>query len=82
MATTKTQARKTTKRKSKAPPASEELTLGKKVKLLRRVARLSQAAIGAQGFVSAPGWIKIEKASASLPRNCLKSLWPSWSRKR
>jgi transcriptional regulator with XRE-family HTH domain len=36
------------------------MTLGEKLKALRRDLGLSQEALGAQGFVSTPGWIKIE----------------------
>lgn len=60
MATTLTKPRKAAKRKPRAATGTPELTLGAKVKLLRRAAKLSQEAIGAQGFVSTPGWIKIE----------------------
>lgn len=34
--------------------------LGQRLKQLRRDLQLSQEELGAQGFVSAPGWIKIE----------------------
>ena len=36
------------------------MTLGERIRALRENADLSQEAIGAQGFISAPGWIKIE----------------------
>ena len=36
------------------------MTLGERLKNLRRELGLSQEAVGAQGFVSTPGWIKIE----------------------
>ena len=36
------------------------MTIGERLKLLRREIGLSQEAMGAQGFVSTPGWIKIE----------------------
>ena len=36
------------------------MTLGERLKTLRRELGLSQEALGAQGFVSTPGWIKIE----------------------
>lgn len=36
------------------------MTFGDRLRTLRRELGLSQEAIGAQGFVSAPGWIKIE----------------------
>ena len=36
------------------------MTLGERLKNLRREIGLSQEAFGAQGLISAPGWIKIE----------------------
>ena len=36
------------------------MTLGERLKTLRRELGLSQEAVGALGFVSAPGWVKIE----------------------
>ena len=36
------------------------MTFGERVKKLRQELGLSQEALGAQGFVSTPGWIKIE----------------------
>ena len=36
------------------------MTLGDRLKKLRKELGLSQEALGAQGFVSTPGWIKIE----------------------
>lgn len=60
MATTSTKSRRTASKRPKAPTDTPEVTLGAKLKLLRRAAKLSQVAIGAQGFVSTPGWIKIE----------------------
>ena len=36
------------------------MTLGARLKTLRQEIGLSQEALGAQGFVSTPGWIKIE----------------------
>ncbi len=39
MATTNTPARRTAKRKSKAPTGTGELTVGMKMKMLRRAAR-------------------------------------------
>lgn len=36
------------------------MTLGERFKSLRKELGLSQEAIGSQGFVSTPGWIKIE----------------------
>ena len=54
------------------------MTFGERVKSLRREFGLSQEALGAQGFVSTPGWIKIENgqrhASEKLIDNLLKWL--------
>ncbi len=54
------------------------MTLGERLKTLRREIGLSQEALGAQGFVSAPGWIKIEnnqrQASEKLIDKLLKWL--------
>ena len=36
------------------------MTLGTRLKLLRKEIGISLEAMGAQGFVSAPGWIKLE----------------------
>ncbi len=36
------------------------LTLGQRLKTIRQALQLSQEALGAQGFVSTPGWIKVE----------------------
>ena len=41
------------------------MTLGEKFQSIRRECGLSQGAIGAQGFVSAPGWIKLENGQRS-----------------
>ena len=60
MSTKPTSVGRATQRRPKTSTDTIELTLGAKLKLLRRTARLSQVAIGAQGFVSTPGWIKIE----------------------
>ena len=61
-----------TVRKAKAPSDDIETNLGTKLRLLRRAARLSQVAIGAQGFVSAPGWIKIENGQRRASEELLK----------
>ncbi len=36
------------------------IPLGQRLKAIRRELKLSQEAVGAQGFVSTPGWIKVE----------------------
>ena len=41
------------------------MTLGDKLQSIRHDCGLSQGSIGAQGFVSAPGWIKLENGQRS-----------------
>ncbi len=53
------------------------MTLGEKLKTIRRDCGLSQEAIGAQGFVSAPGWIKLENSQRSPSEKLIKHL-VSW----
>ncbi len=53
------------------------MTLGEKLKLIRNDCALSQEAIGAQGFVSTPGWIKIENVQRSPSEKLLNKL-VSW----
>ncbi len=50
------------------------MTLGEKLKSIRRESGLSQEAIGAQGFVSAPGWIKLENGQRSPSEKLLEKL--------
>ena len=50
------------------------MTLGEKFKLIRRESGLSQEAIGAQGFVSAPGWIKLENGQRSPSEKLIEKL--------
>ena len=50
------------------------MTLGEKLKTIRRECGLSQEAFGAQGFVSAPGWIKIENGQRSPSEKLINSL--------
>ena len=50
------------------------MTLGEKLKLIRRESGLSQEAIGAQGFVSAPGWIKLENGQRSPSEKLIEKL--------
>ena len=53
------------------------MTLGEKLKTIRRDCGLSQEAIGAQGFVSTPGWIKLENSQRSPSEKLIESL-VSW----
>ncbi len=50
------------------------MTLGEKLKMIRRDCGLSQEAVGAQGFISAPGWIKLENAQRSPSEKLLEKL--------
>ena len=50
------------------------MTLGEKLKAIRRECGLSQEAFGAQGFISTPGWIKIENGQRSPSEKLIDSL--------
>lgn len=50
------------------------MTFGDKLKSLRAEIGLSQEAIGAQGFVSTPGWIKIENGQRQASENLIERL--------
>jgi transcriptional regulator with XRE-family HTH domain len=50
------------------------MTLGEKLKTIRRECGLSQEAFGAQGFVSTPGWIKLENSQRSPSEKLIESL--------
>ena len=50
------------------------MTLGERLKALRREVGLSQEAIGTQGFVSTPGWIKIENGQRQASEKLLENL--------
>jgi transcriptional regulator with XRE-family HTH domain len=50
------------------------MTLGEKLSTIRRECGLSQEAIGAQGFISAPGWIKLENEQRSPSEKLLEKL--------
>lgn len=50
------------------------MTLGERLKTLRRELGLSQEALGAQGFVSTPGWIKIENGQRQASEKLLDRL--------
>ena len=53
------------------------MILGKRLKFLRNELGLSQEAIGSQGFISVPGWIKIENGQR-LPSDHLVHRLISW----
>lgn len=65
------------KSKQAAPVAGTERTIGRRLHALRKVAGVSQEAIGAQGFVSAPGWIKVENGQR-LPSEKLLAAFVGW----
>ena len=48
--------------------------LGDRLKALRRDLGLSQEALGAQGFVSTPGWIKIENGQRQASEKLIEKL--------
>ena len=50
------------------------MTLGHKLKSLRCELGLSQEALGAQGFVSAPAWIKIENGQRQPSEKLIEAL--------
>ena len=50
------------------------MTLGERLKALRRELGLSQEALGAQGFVSTPGWIKIENGQRQASEKLIDKL--------
>jgi transcriptional regulator with XRE-family HTH domain len=72
-----TRTEKPVRKKSGAPPASEKRTIALRLHELRKLAGVSQEAMGAQGFVSAPGWIKIENGQRS-PSEKLLTAFVTW----
>lgn len=50
------------------------MTLAEKLRTIRRDGGWTQEALGAQGFVSAPGWIKIENGQRSPSEELLETL--------
>ena len=50
------------------------MTLGDRLKNLRKELGLSQEALGAQGFVSTPGWIKIENGQRQASEKLIDTL--------
>ena len=50
------------------------MALGDRLQTLRQDLGLSQEALGAQGFISAPGWIKIENGQRSPSEKLINSL--------
>lgn len=50
------------------------MTLGDRLKSLRKELGLSQEALGAQGFVSTPGWIKIENGQRQASEKLIEKL--------
>jgi transcriptional regulator with XRE-family HTH domain len=72
-----TKRKNTTRKKSGASPAGEERTIALRLHELRKLAGVSQEAMGAQGFVSAPGWIKMENGQRS-PSEKLLMAFVTW----
>lgn len=50
------------------------MTFGDRIRSLRVDLDLSQEAIGSQGFVSAPGWIKLENGQRQASEKLIESL--------
>ena len=50
------------------------MTFAERVKTLRKELGLSQEAFGAQGFVSTPGWIKIENGQRQASEKLIDEL--------
>ncbi len=73
MARTPTQPRNTVKKRS-AAPADAGPSIAARLRDLRRAAGLSQEAIGAQGFISTPGWIKVENGQRMPSEKLLAAL--------
>ena len=72
MANPRTQLRKTVRKKAAAPAVGPNIAAW--LRELRRAAGLSQEAIGAQGFVSTPGWIKVENGQRMPSEKLLAAL--------
>ena len=67
---TKAVTRKAPGRKATAPSTG----VGARLKSIRQHAGFSQEAVGAQGFVSTPGWIKLENGQRSPSEKLLAAL--------
>ena len=50
------------------------MTFGERIKQLRQELGFSQEALGAQGFVSTPGWIKIENGQRQASEKLITNL--------
>ena len=50
------------------------MTFGERVKSLRHELGLSQGAFGTRGFISTPGWIKIENGQRSPSEKLIETL--------
>lgn len=50
------------------------MTFGERIKNLRQELGLSQEALGAQGFISTPGWIKIENGQRQASEKLITNL--------
>jgi transcriptional regulator with XRE-family HTH domain len=50
------------------------MNFGERVKTLRKEIGLSQEAIGSQGFVSTPGWIKVENGQRRASEKLIDKL--------
>ncbi len=50
------------------------MTFGERVKSLRQELGLSQGAFGTRGFISTPGWIKVENGQRQASEKLVESL--------
>ena len=60
------------RRKAAISNSTEEPTITARMKELRLAAKLSQEAIGSQGIISMPGWIKIENGQRNPSEKMLE----------
>ena len=60
------------RRKAAVPDSTDEPTITARMKELRLAAKLTQEAIGAQGIISMPGWIKIENGQRNPSEKMLE----------
>ena len=72
MGTTKPARKAPVRRKAVTPDSTEEPTITARMKELRLAAKLTQEAIGAQGIISMPGWIKIENGQRNPSEKMLE----------
>lgn len=72
MGTDKPARKAPVRRKAAIPNSTEEPNVTARMKELRLAAKLTQEAIGAQGIISMPGWIKIENGQRNPSEKMLE----------